>query len=194
MKTPPQISVAQLLEYGEMLIDDSQPDAARKFFLKAIEREPNNIDALLLLSGACERGEDSLRYLARVLEIDPRDERARAGIRWARKRVQSSGSFMPQQTSPTAALDHTARSVSQPTAVSPRIDRAAAPERPDDRASQDTAPYQNRSNVDTSKNESRPSPAASIMLGGPSMPPFLKFILRRLLVIPITLFIITAFL
>src|SRR5512143_599177 len=118
MKTPPQISVEQLIEYGEMLIDDGQPDAARKFFLKAIEREPNNIDALLLLSGTCERGEDSLRYLARVLDIDPKNERARAGIRWARKRVTNtvSGGLAQADTAPPPAPaepDRTAQPKSQ---------------------------------------------------------------------------------
>jgi lipoprotein-anchoring transpeptidase ErfK/SrfK len=141
MKTPPQISVERLIEYGEMLIDDGQPNVARKFFLKAIEREPNNVDALLLLSGVCERGEDSLRYLARVLEIDPRNEPARAGIRWARKRVSPSshaGGDLPQRPSVSPTVDTTPQ-------VQPDPQRTAQPK---------------------AQSGSGPSPTASILLGG----------------------------
>jgi lipoprotein-anchoring transpeptidase ErfK/SrfK len=181
MKTPPQISVAQLLEYGEMLIDDGQPAAARKFFLKAIEREPDNIDALLLLSGVCERGEDSLRYLARVLEIDPRNERARAGIRWARKRVSPSsnaGGDLPQRSSTSPTFDHAITVQSDPQraarsndslqkqATSPRPDRATAPAGVSYRAAEETVPHHIRSNQPETQKHSSPSPAASILLGG----------------------------
>ncbi len=82
-------SINQLLNYGiQSAQDDSR--AARKFFKKVLEREPNNITALLWLAGLSDSGEDSLRYVVRVLEINPKNERAHAAIRWARKRVRPS--------------------------------------------------------------------------------------------------------
>jgi lipoprotein-anchoring transpeptidase ErfK/SrfK len=108
MTTTSQLTVNQLLQYGVRSAQDD-PNAARKFFEKAIEREPDNVIALLWLAGLGQTGEESLRYAARVLEIEPKNERAKAAIRWARKRTRSE----PAQTnwaatippSPTQATD-----------------------------------------------------------------------------------------
>src|SRR5450759_3396290 len=124
MNSSSQISTDQLIEYGVLLIKDSQPDAARKFLEKAIEREPSNVTALLLLAGVCDRGEDSLRYLARVLEIDPKADRAHAGIRWARRRVHpylAEGGDLVTQPISVLTLDQTPPDQADP-------DRAAQPE------------------------------------------------------------------
>jgi lipoprotein-anchoring transpeptidase ErfK/SrfK len=85
------LSVNQLIAYGTRLAPDD-PAAARKFFEKALSRDPDNITALLWLAGLAENGEDSLRYAVRVLEIDPKNERAKAAIRWARKRPRGAAS------------------------------------------------------------------------------------------------------
>ncbi len=131
----------QLLEYSVLLIKDGQPDIARKFLEKAIEREPSNVNALLLLAGVCDRGEDSLRYLARVLAIDPKIERAHAGIRWARRRVHPSlAEGGDQETRPLSALPF-----DQGPSVVTEPDRAAQPE---------------------SKNGQGTHPAAGLLLGG----------------------------
>lgn len=106
MTTTSQLTVNQLLQYGVRSAQDD-PSAARKFFEKAIEREPDNVIALLWLAGLGQTGEESLRYAARVLEIDPKNERAKAAIRWARKRTRSGPaqtdravSIPPQSTQP----------------------------------------------------------------------------------------------
>jgi lipoprotein-anchoring transpeptidase ErfK/SrfK len=88
MTDNPKLTVNQVLDYGMRLAQDD-PAAARKFFEKALERDPQNVTALLWLAGLGETAEESLRYAARVLEIDPKNERAHAAIRWARKRVRS---------------------------------------------------------------------------------------------------------
>ena len=90
MTDKPKLTVNQVLDYGMQLAQDD-PAAARKFFEKALEREPQNVTALLWLAGLGETAEESLRYAARVLEIDPKNERAKAAIRWARKRARSGG-------------------------------------------------------------------------------------------------------
>lgn len=140
MKTS-RTSVDQLMDYGWLLIKDGQPAAARKFFEKIIEREPDHINALLLLAGVCDRGEDSLRYLARVLEIDPKSDRAHAGIRWARKRVHpylAEGGDQVTQPIPDLTVDQTPPDQADP-------DHAAQPE---------------------SKNGQGTHPAAGLLLGG----------------------------
>lgn len=91
MTDQPKLTVNQVLDYG-MRLAQEDPGAARKFFEKALEREPRNVTALLWLAGLGETAEESLRYAARVLEIDPKNERAKAAIRWARKRARSGGS------------------------------------------------------------------------------------------------------
>ena len=117
--TQSQLPVDQLIRYGVTLAQDDQPAAARKFFDKALERDPGNVTALLWLAGLGETGEDSLRYLARVLEIDPKNDRAHAGIRWARRRV---GAPRPStgDTQPTAPVKS-----AQPT--EPIVPGASAP-------------------------------------------------------------------
>jgi lipoprotein-anchoring transpeptidase ErfK/SrfK len=90
MTDNPKLTVNQVLDYG-MRLAQEDPAAARKFFEKALERDPRNVTALLWLAGLGETSEESLRYAARVLEIDPKNEPAKAAIRWARKRPRSSG-------------------------------------------------------------------------------------------------------
>ena len=88
MKANANLSVKQLIEYGIRLVQDNQPLAARKFFEQAIDRDPRNVTALLWLAGLGDSGEDSLRFIVRALEIDPKNERAHAALRWARKRAR----------------------------------------------------------------------------------------------------------
>ena len=90
MTDNPRLTVNQVLEYGMRLAQDD-PAAARKFFEKALERDPRNVTALLWLAGLSETADESLRYAARALEIEPKNERAHAAIRWARRRARSGG-------------------------------------------------------------------------------------------------------
>lgn len=114
MTTSAHLTVKQLVNYGIRLAADD-PAAARKFFQKAVEREPHNTTALLWLAGLADSGDESLRYAARVLEIDPKNERAKAAIRWARKRVRGA-----------ATAD---RGAGGPTGISPDQGSAASTEK-----------------------------------------------------------------
>jgi lipoprotein-anchoring transpeptidase ErfK/SrfK len=99
MTDNPKLTVNQVLDYG-MRLAQEDPAAARKFFEKALERDPKNVVALLWLAGLGETAEESLRYAAHVLEIDPKNERAKAAIRWARKRTRSGASTERTATTP----------------------------------------------------------------------------------------------
>jgi lipoprotein-anchoring transpeptidase ErfK/SrfK len=89
MKPNSRLSVNQLIDYGIRLVQESQPDAARRFFEKALEREPANTAALLWLAGLSETSAEGYRLLVQTLEIDPKNERARTAIRWNHWREQN---------------------------------------------------------------------------------------------------------
>jgi lipoprotein-anchoring transpeptidase ErfK/SrfK len=82
MKPNSRLTVNQLVDYGIRLAHENQPEAARRFFEKALEREPRNTAALLWLAGLSETSAEGYRLLVQTLEIDPRNERARTAIRW----------------------------------------------------------------------------------------------------------------
>ncbi len=88
MKSEPRLTLQQLLQYGIRLVEENQPEAARPFFEKALERDPGNIPALMWLAGLGETPADSYAYIARALAVDPHNERAHAAIRWNHWREQ----------------------------------------------------------------------------------------------------------
>jgi lipoprotein-anchoring transpeptidase ErfK/SrfK len=62
---------------------------ARRCFAAALEAEPDNIVALLWSAGLASAPQESIALLIRVLELDPKNEHAHAGLRWARRRPPS---------------------------------------------------------------------------------------------------------
>ncbi|MFN8459319.1 MAG: L,D-transpeptidase family protein [Anaerolineae bacterium] len=60
---------------------------ARNHLIAVLKQDPNNIPALLWLAFVLPAPQDTIRLLQRVLALDPTNERARAGIRWARERL-----------------------------------------------------------------------------------------------------------
>jgi lipoprotein-anchoring transpeptidase ErfK/SrfK len=89
MKSDARLTPQQLLQYGIRLVEENQPEAARPFFEKVLERDPNNIPALMWLAGLGETPSDSYAYIARALAIDSQNERAHAAIRWNHWREQN---------------------------------------------------------------------------------------------------------
>jgi ABC-type dipeptide/oligopeptide/nickel transport system permease component len=80
---------------------------ARRCFQAARALDPDNIVALLWLAWLTPNREESLVLFSRVLELDPKNERARAGLRWARRRpAPAEGPAAPitPGTSPVAPL------------------------------------------------------------------------------------------
>jgi lipoprotein-anchoring transpeptidase ErfK/SrfK len=72
---------------------------ARRCFAAAREAEPDNIVALLWSAGLAPAPQESIALLIRVLELDPKNEHAHAGLRWARRRPPS-GEKPPDPPSP----------------------------------------------------------------------------------------------
>jgi lipoprotein-anchoring transpeptidase ErfK/SrfK len=62
---------------------------ARRCFAVAREAEPDNIVALLWSAWLAPALQESIALLIRVLELDPKNEHAHGGLRWARRRPPS---------------------------------------------------------------------------------------------------------
>jgi len=87
-KSPPEgDQISNLLRLGILAADVGRRADARACFAAVLDMDPNNERALLWQAGLADDPRESLAYLARVLTINPRNEYAKAGIRWARKRV-----------------------------------------------------------------------------------------------------------
>jgi len=119
MKSEPRLSLQQLLQYGIRLVEENQPEAARPFFEKVLERDPNHIPALMWLAGLCETSSDSYAYIARALAIDPKNERAHAAIRWNHWREQNdklrAAGFEPREL----AIAHQVEASAAPSRTAP---------------------------------------------------------------------------
>ncbi len=80
---------------------------ARSHLIAVLKQDPNNIPAMLWLAFVLPSPQDTIRLLKRVLALDPHNERARSGIRWARVRLGLS----PEEAE---AGDNTGQTVSHP--------------------------------------------------------------------------------
>jgi lipoprotein-anchoring transpeptidase ErfK/SrfK len=79
--------ISNLLRLGILAADVGRRADARACFAAVLDMDPNNEQGLLWQAGLADDPHESLAYLARVLTINPRNKYAKAGIRWARKRV-----------------------------------------------------------------------------------------------------------
>lgn len=81
-----------------------QGDRARatELFHAALEQDPDHEEALLWLAALTEDPGQSIAYLQRVLDINPHNARAQAGLRWAeeRRRPPEALSEAPIQPAP----------------------------------------------------------------------------------------------
>ncbi|GAB4538409.1 MAG: hypothetical protein Kow0063_26130 [Anaerolineae bacterium] len=83
--------VRSYLRRGILAARGGDYTGARRWLEAALDRDPDNITALLWLAWLAPGRQESLILLSRVLELDPGNERARAGIRWARRRPLHNG-------------------------------------------------------------------------------------------------------
>lgn len=78
--------VPSLLRQGLLAGRAGNYSEARPWFRAALDVDPDNITALLWLAWLAPTRHESLVLLSRVLELDPKNERAHAAIRWTRRR------------------------------------------------------------------------------------------------------------
>ena len=79
----------------------------RRWLWVTLETDPDNITALLWLAWLAPSRQQSLTLLSRVLEMDPQNERARAALRWARRRPPTvdGDAGQPEDESPPPASE-----------------------------------------------------------------------------------------
>ena len=91
MSTTSQSLSARLAQHrlvrGQAALGAGRRADAVQIFRQAVAADPYHVDSLLWLAGMCEDPHESMRHLSRVLALDPRNESAHEGIRWARKRL-----------------------------------------------------------------------------------------------------------
>lgn len=85
-------SLKSWLRWGVSAARAGNHTLARRCFRAARDIDPDNIGALLWLGRLAHTRLESLTLFGRVLELDPKNEQAHAGIRWARQRPLSSES------------------------------------------------------------------------------------------------------
>ena len=101
---PPNEAV-MWLRRGLRAVQAGDRGRARRCFQAAGDADPRNVVALLWLAWLAPSREESLALLVQVLEIDPRNERAHAGIRWARRRPSLSELQPPEPSDPCSDPD-----------------------------------------------------------------------------------------
>ena len=72
---------------------------AQTHLLAVLDAAPNNIPAIFWMAFVAPSPQESVALLERVLELDPNNERAKAGIRWAQQRVAAETLITETDTS-----------------------------------------------------------------------------------------------
>ena len=68
---------------------------ARRLLWLALAIEPDRAELWIWLAGVASSARASMGYLGRALTLDPHNERAKAGLRWARRRVMAAPAPRP---------------------------------------------------------------------------------------------------
>ncbi|MBN1221479.1 MAG: L,D-transpeptidase family protein [Anaerolineae bacterium] len=92
-------NVKKKLHLGIEAVRAGQKNIARVHLNAVLQLDPNNVPALLWLAYVSLSPQESIGYLKRALELDPTNERARSGLRWAETRLNQAS----VETSPTPA-------------------------------------------------------------------------------------------
>jgi lipoprotein-anchoring transpeptidase ErfK/SrfK len=88
------LRIAALLRDGMAAARAGRRTEARRFFEAVLRLDPHNEEAILWWAGLARDPQVTLSALARLLEINPRNQRARAGIRAVRRQL-TRGSASP---------------------------------------------------------------------------------------------------
>jgi lipoprotein-anchoring transpeptidase ErfK/SrfK len=91
----PNDQVSALTRAGIAAARSGDRALARRCFRQIVELDPGNEAAWMWLAGLSDDPRASLAYLSRVLEINPANSRAKAGLRWARRRLPTQTAAPP---------------------------------------------------------------------------------------------------
>ncbi len=94
---------AEYLRLGVEAARAGQRETAQTHLNAILLTDPNNIPALFWLAYVAPSPQESLRLLNKVLALDPENERAKAGVKWANQRIQAVAPAPTVPASPVAA-------------------------------------------------------------------------------------------
>lgn len=83
-----KLTAAETLHLGIKAAKEGLKGVARAHLMTVFEQDSHNIPAMLWLAYVSPKPEDSLRLLNRILVLDPNNEQAKSGIRWAKARLK----------------------------------------------------------------------------------------------------------
>lgn len=78
------------LKQGIGLARDNQRQEAEAVFAQILELQPRNETALIWKAAVAQNPVEAVRCLEQALQINPNNQRARAGLEWAQRRLQAS--------------------------------------------------------------------------------------------------------
>ncbi len=121
MNEPDPSQVQAAIHQARIALQHGDRDKARFWAQEAISLDSNEITAWLILAGISEP-DDSIRYLKRALEIDPKSETARKGMQWAlqksRQQKQAALSQVSEKLTlkklPNIREEETSEDITQP--------------------------------------------------------------------------------
>jgi hypothetical protein len=93
-------NLAQTLRLGIDAARAGHHRQARDSFVAVLKQDPQNIPAMLWLAFVLPAPKDTIRVLERVLALDPANEQAQTGLRWARSRQQLAAAAAQTQAMP----------------------------------------------------------------------------------------------
>jgi lipoprotein-anchoring transpeptidase ErfK/SrfK len=111
-------TVIENLRSGIEAARTNQFKKARAYLMMVLDQEPDNIPAMFWLAFVAASPQESVELLERVLKLEPENERAKAGLRWAHERLQSA-QVKPvpeeQQAPPATETDQTSQTAEETT-------------------------------------------------------------------------------
>jgi len=91
-----ETTIKKKLNLGIEAARSGQKNIAQVHLSAVLQLDPNNVPALFWLAYVSPSPQDSISLLERVLELEPDNERAQSGLRWATSRL-GLGSDRPAQ-------------------------------------------------------------------------------------------------
>jgi hypothetical protein len=83
-------NITKNLRQGIEAAQAGETDMAREYLAIVFRQDRNNIPALFWSAYIAPSPQESLHLLERILELEPNNERARSGIRWAKQRLRAA--------------------------------------------------------------------------------------------------------
>jgi len=116
-------TINEQLNLGIAAARAGRPGEAQHHLTAVLRADPKNIPAMFWLAFVVPAPQDSLRLLEYVLALDPTNERARAGLRWAKARLNTVATQPKPQ--PVTTRTKVAPTPPSPPAVTPTIAQTA---------------------------------------------------------------------